>query len=130
REATLVVMAVPSHGFRTILAQAAPLIAEHSYVLSLAKGLEKETLKRMSEVMAEVVPGRRVGVLTGPNLAREVVAGQPSASVVAAEDESVARSVQELLSSETFRVYTNTDVVGAEMAGALKNVMALAAGMA
>ena len=130
REATLVVMAVPSHGFRSIMEQAAPLIGDGSSVLSLAKGLERDTLKRMSEIMAEVVPGRPVGVLTGPNLAREVVAGQPSASVAAAADESVAQSVQALLSSDAFRVYTNTDVVGAEMAGALKNVVALAAGMA
>ena len=130
RGATLVVMAVPSHGFRVILEEAAPMIGEHCSVLSLTKGLEKDSLKRMSEVMAEVVPDRPVGVLTGPNLAREVVAGHPTASVVASEDESVAKSVQELLSSDSFRVYTNTDVVGAEMAGALKNVMALAAGMA
>jgi len=130
REASLVVMAVPSHGFRAILEQAVGLLDTEACILSLAKGLEKDSLKRMSEVISEVAPGHRLGVLTGPNLAREVVAGQPTASVVAAEDAEVGRSVQSLLSSDTFRVYTNRDVVGAEMAGALKNVVALAAGMA
>jgi len=130
RGASMVIMAVPSHGFRTILEQAVGLLDADACILSLAKGLEKDSLKRMSEVISEVAPGHRLGVLTGPNLAREVVAGQPTASVVAAEDEEVGRSVQSLLSSDTFRVYTNTDVVGAEMAGALKNVVALAAGMA
>lgn len=130
RGASTVVMAVPSHGFRGILELAVGLLDTEACILSLAKGLEKDSLKRMSEVVTEVAPGHRLGVLTGPNLAREVVAGQPTASVVAAEDEELGRSVQSLLSSDTFRVYTNTDVVGAEMAGALKNVVALAAGMA
>jgi glycerol-3-phosphate dehydrogenase (NAD(P)+) len=83
----------------------------------------------MTEVVAEVLSQRPTGVLTGPNLAREVVAGQPAATVVAMTDESVAREVQELLRTETFRVYTNPDVVGCEMAGATKNVLAIAAGI-
>lgn len=130
RGAQTIIMAVPSHGFRAILMQAAPMVERGASVISLTKGLELETQKRMTEIISEVLPGRPVGVLTGPNLAREVVAGQPTASVVAVTDPAVARAFQELMSTETFRVYTNTDVVGAEMAGALKNVVALAAGMA
>lgn len=130
RSAPTIVMAVPSHGFRSILEEAAPLIAPGACVISLTKGLERGTLKRMTEIISEVMPGTAGGVLTGPNLAREVVSGQPTASVVAAESPAVALTVQALLSTGTFRVYTNSDVVGAEMAGALKNVMAIAAGMA
>ena len=83
----------------------------------------------MTEVVAEVAPGHPAGVLTGPNLAREVAAGQPAATVVAMADQSVAAEVQELLRTDTFRVYTNPDVVGCEVAGATKNVLAIAAGI-
>ncbi len=126
---TLVVMAVPSHGFRAVLGELAPFLGRDTPVLSLAKGLERGTHLRMTEVVAEVVPGRCTGVLTGPNLAREIVAGQPTATVVAMTDEAAARMVQELLRTETFRVYTNPDVVGCETAGATKNVLAIAAGI-
>ncbi len=128
--ADLVVMAVPSHGFRDILRQASAFLAVGVPVVSLAKGLEPGTLRRMTELIAEVVPGHPAAVLTGPNLAREVVAGHPAASVVASGDDNLAGELQRLLSHETFRVYTNPDVVGCEMAGALKNVMAIASGMA
>ncbi len=131
--ADLVVMAVPSHGFRTVLERAAPDIAAGSPVLSLTKGIEEGTLLRMTEIVAQVLPEHppsTVGVLTGPNLAREIVAGQPTATVVAMRDEEVARRIQRLLMGPSLRVYTNPDVVGCEAAGALKNVMALAAGMA
>ena len=127
--AAVVLMAVPSHGFRAILQQAAPWIPAGTPVVSLTKGLEEGSLKRMTEVVAEVAPGRPPGVLTGPNLAGEIFAGQPAASVVALEDEALAAEIQRVLSTETFRVYTNTDVVGCEVAGALKNVTAIAAGM-
>ena len=125
----LVVMAVPSHGFRTVLGELAPHIPAGTPVLSLAKGLEQGTHLRMTEVIAEVAPGHPAGVLTGPNLAREIAAGQPAATVVAMTDLSMARQVQEVLRSPTFRVYTNPDVVGSEMAGATKNVLAIAAGI-
>ena len=125
----LVVMAVPSHGFRAVLTELSPFVPAGTAVLSLAKGLEQGTHLRMTEVIAEVVPGHCAGVLTGPNLAREIAAGQPAATVVAMTDEAVSRSVQELLRTETFRVYTNPDVVGCEMAGATKNVLAIAAGI-
>jgi glycerol-3-phosphate dehydrogenase (NAD(P)+) len=125
----LVVMAVPSHGFRAVLRELAPFLPARAPVLSLAKGLEQGTQLRMTEIVGDVLPGHATGVLTGPNLAGEIVAGQPAATVVAMTDEAVARSVQDLLRTETFRVYTNPDVVGCEMAGATKNVLAIAAGI-
>ncbi|HVM65265.1 MAG TPA: NAD(P)H-dependent glycerol-3-phosphate dehydrogenase [Acidimicrobiales bacterium] len=129
RDASLVVMAVPSHGFRAVLEELAPALEPGTPVLSLAKGLEAGTHKRMTEVVADVVPGHVTGVLTGPNLAREIVAGQPAATVVAMTDPAMAEAVQALLGTETFRVYTNPDVVGCEVAGATKNVLAIAAGI-
>src|SRR4029077_15471289 len=105
----------------------------HVPVVSLAKGVEQGTLARMTEVACDVLeehePGA-IGVLTGPNLAREVAAGQPTASVVAMSDPAVAEELQKLFFSPSFRVYTNPDVVGCEMAGALKNVLAIGAGIA
>jgi len=127
--AGLVIMAVPSHGFRAVLADLAPSVAADAAVLSLTKGLEQGTHRRMTEVVAAVLPGHCAGVLSGPNLAREIVAGQPAATVVAMTDPGTARSVQRLLGTDTFRVYTNPDVVGCEVAGATKNVLAIAAGI-
>ena len=98
--------------------------------MSLSKGLERSTLKRMSEVAGEVMPGHPVAVLTGPNLAREIIAGQPAASVVAINDVTIAGELQRIFSRPTMRVYTNPDVVGCEVAGVVKNVIAIAAGMA
>lgn len=130
--AEVVVMGVPSHGFRGVLTQAAPSIRPGVPVLSLTKGIERDSLQRMTEVVIEVLdaPPHRVGVLTGPNLAQEVIAGQPTATVVAVEDPWEAERLQRLFMSPTLRVYTNPDVVGCESAGAVKNVMAIAAGMA
>lgn len=128
--AGVVVMGVPSHGFRAVLAEAAPYIGANVPIVSLTKGVEQETLKRMTEVIDDVLPGRPAGVLTGPNLAKEIVAGQPAASVVALADEEICSDLQRLFACERFRVYTNHDVVGCEVAGALKNVMAIAVGMA
>ncbi len=129
RGAEVVLMAVPSHGFRDVLGALAPHLVPGAAVVSLAKGIEVGTNLRMSEVVAEVAPGSPAGVLTGPNLAREVAEGQPAASVVALDDETLATEVQQLLHTGSFRVYTGTDVVGCEIAGATKNVMAIAAGM-
>jgi glycerol-3-phosphate dehydrogenase (NAD(P)+) len=127
--ASVVLVAVPSHGFRSVLETMAPALPSGAAVVSLAKGIEAGTSRRMSELVAEVLPGRPVGVLTGPNLSHEVAAGQPAATVVACGDEAVARRVQELLHCATFRVYTGSDVVGCEVAGASKNVIAIAAGV-
>jgi glycerol-3-phosphate dehydrogenase (NAD(P)+) len=128
--AEVVVMGVPSHGFREILSEARPFLADGAPVISLTKGVEQDTLERMTEVIDDVVPGRPRGVLTGPNLAKEVMAGWPAASVVAVDDEGVASELQQLFSTDAFRVYTNRDVVGCEVGGALKNVIAIAAGIA
>lgn len=131
--AQVLIMAVPSHGFRAVLERAAPYVDVEAPVISLAKGIENETLLRMSEVVLEVLPHHdpdRVAVLTGPNLAVEIAEGQPAASVIACRDPDTARRLQLLCSSSRFRVYTNPDVVGCEIAGALKNVIAIAAGAA
>ena len=127
--AEVVLMAVPSHGFRAVLAEMAPAVADGAVIVSLAKGIEAGTNRRMSEVVAEVLPGHPAGALSGPNLAREVAEGQPAASLVALPDEDHARTVQACLHGSTFRVYTGTDVVGCEIAGSTKNVMAIAAGI-
>jgi glycerol-3-phosphate dehydrogenase (NAD(P)+) len=131
--ADVVVMAVPSHGYRAVLEKAAPFVGAGVPVVSLAKGIEQETLLRMTEVTLEVLDDHepdRVAVLTGPNLAREVAQGQPAASVIACRDATTARTLQQLCMSRSFRVYTNPDVIGCEVAGALKNVIAIAAGAA
>ena len=130
READVVVMGVPSHGFRDVLAEMKKSVRPGVPVVSLSKGLEQESLLRMTEVIADVLPGHPAGVLTGPNLAKEVLQGSPAAAVVAFEDQTIAEELQGLFSTATFRVYRNDDVIGCEVAGALKNVMAIAAGMA
>ncbi|HEY8215715.1 MAG TPA: NAD(P)H-dependent glycerol-3-phosphate dehydrogenase [Acidimicrobiia bacterium] len=133
RGADVIVMGVPSHGFRAVLADAARTIDDAIPVVSLSKGVEQGTDLRMTEVVADVLPSHRadrIGVLTGPNLAREVAEGEPTASVVAIGDAAAAVQLQQLFMTRTFRVYTNPDVVGCEIAGALKNVIAIAAGIA
>ena len=115
--AEAIVMGVPSHGFRAVLESVRDEIDSATPILSLAKGVERDTLMRMTEVTADVLPEHRrdrIGVLTGPNLAREIVAGQPAATVIAMEDEEAAQALQETFVNPTFRVYTNTDVIGSE----------------
>jgi glycerol-3-phosphate dehydrogenase (NAD(P)+) len=131
--ADVVVLGVPSHGMRAVLTDARGHIGDSVPVVNLAKGVEQGTLARMTEVVCDVLPRHdpnRVGVLTGPNLAREVAAGQPTASVVAMGDADAMEQLQRLFFSPSFRVYTNPDVVGCEIAGALKNVIAIGAGIA
>lgn len=128
--AELIVMAVPSHGFREVLEALAPAIAPGVPIVSLTKGFEQGSHLRMTEVASELVASSPAGVLTGPNLAKEIMAGHPAASVVAFSAPDVAAAVQARLSTAAFRIYTNPDVVGCETAGALKNVMAIAAGIA
>jgi glycerol-3-phosphate dehydrogenase (NAD(P)+) len=131
--AVAIVMAVPSHGYRAVLEQAKAHIPATVPIISLTKGVEQDTLMRMTEVTADALPGHppgKIGVLTGPNLAKEVAAKQPTASVIAVSDATTASQLQNLFMTPTFRVYTNPDVIGCEAAGALKNVMAIAAGMA
>jgi glycerol-3-phosphate dehydrogenase (NAD(P)+) len=126
----VVVMAVPSHGFRTILSEVAEYATRGVPVVSLTKGLEPVSGRRMSEVVGELLPDSPVAVLTGPNLAREIAQGQPAASVIAMTNDEVARSLQHAFNRPTWRMYTNSDVVGCEIAGVVKNVIAIGAGMA
>jgi glycerol-3-phosphate dehydrogenase (NAD(P)+) len=129
RGADVVVMGIPSQNFRSVLLEVKQHIRAWVPVISLTKGLELDTRMRMTEIIAEVMPGHPVGVLTGPNLAREIMAGQAAASVIAMEDATILRELQGLFSSGLFRVYTNTDVVGCELGGVLKNIIAIAVGM-
>ncbi len=130
--ADLVVLAVPSQTLRDNLVAVRGAIPAGALLVSLMKGIELGTTKRMSEVIAEVagVGPDRVAVVSGPNLAREIAAGQPTATVLACVDHSRAVALQEAVTTTYFRPYTNTDVVGTEIAGAVKNVIALACGMA
>ena len=131
--AQVIVMGVPSHGFRAVLKDVSGLVDGNPTFVSLTKGLEVDTHKRMSEVLAEEVRGildENISVLTGPNLAKEVVKGFPAASTIACRDESSAERLQEIFQAPTFRCYRNVDVVGCELGGAFKNVIAIAAGMA
>ncbi|MFF1560286.1 NAD(P)H-dependent glycerol-3-phosphate dehydrogenase [Streptomyces sp. NPDC058279] len=130
--ADFTVLAIPSQTLRGNLAAWTPLLAPDTVLVSLMKGIELGTAKRMSEVIEEVagVPAERVAVVTGPNLAREIAARQPAASVVACVDEGVARRLQAACHTPYFRPYTNTDVVGCELGGAVKNVIGLAVGIA
>jgi glycerol-3-phosphate dehydrogenase (NAD(P)+) len=126
------VMAVPSHGFREIYSRVAKRLSDEVPVLSLTKGIEQGTLATMTQIVMDISPQKDhslIGVLTGPNLASEVAAGQPTASVIAMGDTEVARLLQYVFMGPTFRVYTHDDVIGCELGGALKNVMAIAAGM-
>jgi glycerol-3-phosphate dehydrogenase (NAD(P)+) len=125
----VLIMGIPSQHFREVLQAASQSLRPWVPVISLTKGLELSTHKRMTEVINEVLPGHPVGVLTGPNLAREIIAGQAAASVIAMEDEIIVRELQQLFHSGLFRVYTNTDLVGCELGGVLKNIIALAVGM-
>jgi glycerol-3-phosphate dehydrogenase (NAD(P)+) len=128
--AELLVVGVPTAAFRETLELARPHVAPWIPVVSLSKGLERGTHLRMTEVVKQVLPGRPAAALTGPNLAREIMAGQAAAAVVATEDLSVAAALQKEVRRGLFRVYTHHDVVGCEIGGALKNVVAIATGMA
>ncbi len=128
----IVVLAIPSQTLRANLADWRPHLAPNSTLVSLMKGIELGTTMRMSEVMAETagVPADRVAVVSGPNLAAEIAAGQPAATVVACVDMERATRVQDAITTPYFRPYTNTDVIGCELGGAVKNVIALAFGIA
>lgn len=130
--AEIVILSVPSQSLRVNLADWGPLLHDDKIVVSLMKGIELGTTKRMSEVINEVagVPSERIAVVSGPNLAKEIVRQQPAASVVACPDLAAADKVAAACSTSFFRPYTSTDVIGAELGGAVKNVIALAVGMA
>jgi glycerol-3-phosphate dehydrogenase (NAD(P)+) len=130
-QAALVLFAAPSHTARELFAAIAPHLSDSAIIVSVAKGIEIETGKRISEIVKEVVGGAHPFVcLSGPSFAREVVTGHPTAIVAASKDITAARTVQTDLSFENLRIYTNADVIGTEIGGSVKNVMAIAAGMA
>ena len=127
--ADLVVLGVPTSGLRRVLQDAAPYMRPWIPVVSLSKGLERGSHLRMTEVVKEVVPGHPVAALTGPNIASEILSGKAAAAVIATEDLEVASTIQAVFTRGVFRVYVNDDVIGCELGGALKNVIAIAAGM-
>jgi glycerol-3-phosphate dehydrogenase (NAD(P)+) len=127
--AEVVVSAAPSHAVRTVMTEALAGVANRPLIVSVSKGLEPERLVTLSCVLTEISKGAPVAVLSGPTFALEVYRRQPTAAVVAARDPEVARRAQALFSTGTFRVYTHGDVTGVELGGALKNVIAVAAGM-
>lgn len=142
REAEALLFVVPSHGLRGVAAQVSEIISrrtkatgwlsEPQAIISATKGIENDTLLTMTEVLQEVLPaslGGRMAAVSGPSFAREVAGGVPTAVTVAARDQRVATAVQALLATEAFRVYTSLDVIGVQLGGALKNVMAIAAGI-
>ncbi|MFO0574600.1 MAG: NAD(P)H-dependent glycerol-3-phosphate dehydrogenase [Polyangia bacterium] len=132
-EPSLVVSVVPSHTTRQVLGEVAHRIPPLAYIVTASKGIEIDTLKTQIEVLREILPAplaARSAVLSGPSFARETIEGQPTAVVAAATDRSVAEATQRAFQCGTFRVYTSDDVVGVEIGGAVKNVIALACGMA
>ena len=127
--ADVIVMGVPSHGFRGVLNELRKELRPWVPVVSLVKGLEQGTNMRMSQIVAEVLPGHPAGILAGPNLAREVAEGYAAAAVLAMPDQQLAANLANLFRTKGFRTYITDDVVGVELAGALKNVYAIGVGM-
>ena len=127
--ADLLIVGVPTSGFRTVLEKASTCIRPWIPVVSLSKGLEMGSNLRMTQVIKEVMPGHPVAALTGPNIASEILAGKAAAAVIATEDLEVASAIQAVFTRGVFRVYINDDVIGCELGGALKNVIAIAAGI-
>jgi glycerol-3-phosphate dehydrogenase (NAD(P)+) len=130
--ATIVLMAVPSHVVRSVLSRMVPMLSPEAVFVSAAKGIENETLMRISEVITDVSASRfipKVGAISGPTFAQEVARGEPTALVVASPDEKLRLYLQSELSTPRFRLYTNADLIGVEIAAAVKNVIAIAAGV-
>lgn len=127
--ADVIVMGVPPHGFRSVLTELARELRPWVPVVSLVKGLEQGTNMRMSQIVEEVLPGHPAGILAGPNIAKEVAEGYAAAAVLAMPDRNLAGNLADLFRTKRFRTYTTEDVAGVEIAGALKNVYAIAVGM-
>ncbi|EED36127.1 glycerol-3-phosphate dehydrogenase [NAD(P)+] 2 [Luminiphilus syltensis NOR5-1B] len=127
--ADVVVMGVPSNSFRSVLESISGYLKPEVPLVSLTKGLEKGTRLRMTEICKLVAPGHTAGVLTGPNLAKEILAGQAAASVISTDNSDVTEYLRELFNGGLFRVYSNRDVIGCELGGVLKNLIAIAVGM-
>jgi glycerol-3-phosphate dehydrogenase (NAD(P)+) len=128
--AGIAVVAVPSHFVETVVGGLKHAVPRHTVLISATKGLEPGQGRRLSQLLGDLLPGHPIAVLSGPSFAREVALGQPTALVIASPDENSARTLQRWLAAPGFRVYTNRDVIGVEIAGALKNVVAIATGLA
>jgi glycerol-3-phosphate dehydrogenase (NAD(P)+) len=129
QEADVIITGIPTQNCRAVFDEAKPFIRPWVPIISLSKGLEQGTRLRNTQIIEAILPGHPVGVLTGPNLAKEIMQGQAAAAVLAMVDKRIAIEVQGIFRNGLFRVYTNDDVIGCEIAGALKNVIAIAAGM-
>ncbi len=130
QDVDMIFVAVPSSSFRSVVRQMRPLLHAGVILITATKGIEAVTFKLMSQILAEEVPDARIGVLSGPNLAKEIVNHSPTGTVVASNDAEVRTLVQETLRSDSFRVYANDDMLGVELGGSLKNIYAIIAGMA
>lgn len=129
-DADLIFVSIPSHSFREITRKIKPILGAESVVVSTAKGIEPEGFTLMSQILEQELPGHPIGVLSGPNFAKEIVQQQQTGTVVASENETVIDMVQYALKSSSFRVYANHDKYGVELGGALKNIYAIICGMA
>ncbi|MFZ5561050.1 MAG: NAD(P)H-dependent glycerol-3-phosphate dehydrogenase [Pseudomonadota bacterium] len=129
-DADVIFVSIPSKAFRSVVQSATPFLRPEQMLISTTKGIEKDHFTLMSEILREESGSKRIGVLSGPNLAREIVAGMPSGTVIASIQPDVRERVHQVLSCRSFRVFANTDVYGVELGGALKNIYAIAAGMA
>jgi glycerol-3-phosphate dehydrogenase (NAD(P)+) len=129
QSADLLVVAIPAQQFRAVLTDAEPFLQPGISIVSLSKGLEIETGSRMTEIIEQVCPRQTAALLTGPNLAQEIMAGYAAASVIATRSDRLQRELQDVFHSPLFRVYTNDDIIGCELGGVLKNIVAIAAGM-
>jgi glycerol-3-phosphate dehydrogenase (NAD(P)+) len=133
KEADLIVLAVPSHVFRSVAESLVPFLHERQYVVSLTKGIENATYLTMSQVLAEVtaevLPDEHIGVLSGPSHAEEIAKDLPTTAVASANSKKASKIIQEVFHSSTLRIYLNQDIVGVEIAGSVKNIMAIAAGI-
>ncbi|MBV9613639.1 MAG: NAD(P)-dependent glycerol-3-phosphate dehydrogenase [Acidobacteriaceae bacterium] len=129
RDAAIVLNVVPSRYMRALCGLVEPHLPEDAQIVSATKGLEQTTLCRMSEVIAETLPGRALAVLSGPTFAKEIAAGEPAAVAIASRDLAFAEEIQRAFATPTLRLYTSKDVVGVELGAALKNVIAIGAGI-
>lgn len=128
--AYMIFVAVPSGSFREVVQQMKPLINDEVILVSLTKGIEAKTFSLMSQILEKETGNPRIAVLSGPNLAKEITIDSPTGAVVASKDPEVVREVQEVLRSDSFRVYSNSDMLGVELGGSLKNIYAIIAGLA
>ncbi len=128
-EADLIVMAVPSHAMRTTASKLSPYVKDGQRILNISKGFDDETNSRLSQVIMSEIPNAYVAAMSGPSHAEEVALGMPTTNVVASDNKELTQYVQELYMSPVFRVYTTDDIIGLELGGSLKNIIALAAGI-